>query len=214
MTGQEIITRFELQVSDMTELSSVEELAIANRVYRKICTNRPWEFLKTAATGSALLQDATGYYITMPADFAFFSLNYNSTDNSIGDNGTSQPARIFIGANYQPYTIVNFADRTQYRNHSNIAYLDFANSKIRLLGTPPDTSYYGFDYIKFPAALTTATSPVFPEAYHEAIVFGMAVEDDILQKSPKASSYAPENQAKFDSMIADLAYWNSQLIMN
>ncbi len=46
MIAEEIITNFETQVDDMTELSSVEELTLLNKIYKKICVDRPWEFLK------------------------------------------------------------------------------------------------------------------------------------------------------------------------
>jgi len=209
-TATEIITRFELQVSDITELSTSEELYVLNRVYNKVCGDRPWEFLKTPASGTMSGSGVDGYYITVPDDFAFFSPNYAYTDNAISTQQNAVPVVIFVGSNYSPYKVVNFSDRRQYLGQTGFAYLDLANSKIYFTGTPVSTTY-SFDYIKVPTALTASDTPVIPTRFQDILVFGMAVDDAIIQLSPKATSYAPENQIKYDSMLLDLAYWNSQL---
>lgn len=213
MTGSTIITQFELQVNDVTELSSSEELAILNRVYRNICNQKPWEWLKKSVSGT-MSSDSTSYYITPPADFAYIAENANYTDNSMSDIvGTSSPRVIFIGTSYEPYILINFDTRRQYRNKVGYAYYDVVNNKIRFTGTPVSTTYE-FDYIYTPDDLTTGTSPVFPTRFHEIIVFGMSVENDILQLSEKAKSYAPENQMKYNSYMADLSSWNANLRMD
>lgn len=213
MTGSTIITQFELQVNDITELSSAEELTILNRVYRKVCDEKSWEWLKKSVTGT-MSSDATGYYITPPADFAYISENAQYTDISKGNIiGVSSPRVIFVGTSYEPYILINFDARRQYRNVVGYAYYDVVNNKIRFTGTPVSTTYE-FDYIYTPDDLTTATSPVFPTRFHEIIIFGMAVEDAILQLSDKAKSYAPENQIKYNSYLANLALWNANLRMD
>lgn len=208
-----IITNFELEVSDITELSTSEELYVLNRVYQKVCSARPWEFLKTPATGTMSGSGVDGYYVTMPSDFAFFSPNYSYTDNTLSTQQNSAPVVIFIGTAYTPYKVVNYSDRRQYLGSTGYAYLDYANSKIYFTGTPVSTTY-SFDYIKVPATLTASDTPVIPSRFQDILVYGMAVDDAVIQLSPKATSYAPENQAKYDSMMLDLAYWNSQLQLN
>ena len=214
LTASQIITTFELFVSDVTELSSVEELALLNRVYLKVCSDRPYEFLKTSVTGT-VLNDAIGYYITPPADFAYFIENNQFTDNSIGVYNNAVPKVIFIisGIAYSPYQIINFSDRRQYVNMVGFAYYDTANNIIRFTGTPVTTSYE-FDYIKIPALLALTDTPIFPGRFHEMLAFGMATDNDMLQLSPKASSYAQENNAKLASMKLDMDYWNSMLQNN
>tara|TARA_R110000868_G_scaffold9504_1_gene47155 strand:- start:5580 stop:6218 length:639 start_codon:yes stop_codon:yes gene_type:complete len=209
MTGATIITTFELQVNDVTELSSVEELALANRVYKKICREQPWEFLKKQDAGS-ILTDATGSYITLPADFIAFTENFTYTNNSISVENNAAPKVIFTGTSYTPNQIINWSDRRQYLNSQGYAYVDIANSKIRFTAAPADATYE-FDYYYTPDDLTTATSPVFPADFHNIIVFGMAVENDILQLSEKAKSYAAENQAKYSQYLLDLKYYNANL---
>lgn len=215
MTSQEIITNFELQVSDMTELSSAEELYILNRVYNKVMTSRPWEISKTSSSGTMSGSGVDSMYITLPSDFAYFSPNANVTNNTYEYQGNAAPVVIFIGSGSSrtAYQVVNYSDRVQYLGKTGYAYLDLANSKIMFTGTPISSTYL-FDYIKYPVALTLGTSPVIPSAYHDIFVYGMACEDSVLQLSPKATSYLPENTVKYESMMLDVAYWNSQLLLN
>lgn len=212
-TAAQIITNFELQVSDVTELSSAEELYILNRVYNRVMSSRPWEILKTSVSGTMSGSGTDGMYITLPSDFAFFSPNANYTQNNYEFQGNTAPVVIFVGTNRSPYYVVNYSDRVQYLGKTGFAYLDYANSKIVFTGTPTETTYL-FDYIKVPATLTAGTSPIIPERFQDILVYGMATEDSILQLSPKATSYAAENQGRYESMMQDLAYWNSNLLNN
>ena len=213
-TATEIITTFELLVNDVTELSTSEELSLLNRIYFKICRSRPWEALKTGVSGTMSGSGVDGYYITIPSDFSFFSPNYQYTDNTISTQQNSVPVVIFVGSSYTPYKVVNFSDRRQYLGQTGYAYLDLANNKIVLTGTPTSTAY-SFDYIKVPATLGAGSTPaLIPTDMQDMIAFGMAADNDILQLSPKATSYQAENQGKYDSYMADLAYWNSNLLLN
>lgn len=220
MTGTQIITTFERQVDDVTELSTAEELSLANRVYLRICRDRPWEFLKTPATGSIVLDSTTGlYYITVPSDFSFFCENQNYTQNFIENQSGMAPIAILVGTNYQPYLVVNFSDRRQYRNQSGYCYLDVANGKIWFTGsTAPIALTYEFDYIKVPTAILAGTSPAVPAAIAQpmadAIVYGMATENDVLQLSDKAKSYLKENNAFYEKSMLDMQYYNAKLQVN
>lgn len=213
MIAEEIITAFELQVNDVTELSTSEEFSILNRVYQKVCSERPWEFLKTPASGTMSGSGTDGYYITLPSDFAFFSPNSEWTDNTISPQNNSVPAVIFVGTSYSPYKIVNFSDRRQYLGNTGYAYLDLANSKIVFTGIPVSTTY-SFDYIKVPTTLIAGATPVIPTRFQDILVYGMATQNDVLQLSPLASSYQKQNQDLYDQWMLDMAYWNSQLILN
>lgn len=209
MTGATLITQFELQVDDVTELSSVEELALVNRVYKKICREQPWEFLKKQASGS-ISTDSIGSYITTPTDFVAFTENYNFTNNAQVINNNATPKVIFTGTSYTPNQIVNWSDRRQYRDARGFAYVDIAAGNIYFTAAPADTTYE-FDYYYTPSDLTTATSPVFPADFHQMIAYGMAVENDVLQLSDKAKSYSQENQAKYNQYLLDLKYYNANL---
>ena len=67
LTPADVITKFELQVSDITELSSQEELDLLQNVYEDVCVDRQWEVLKTSISGALTLDPTTGlYYLTLP----------------------------------------------------------------------------------------------------------------------------------------------------
>ena len=210
MTINQIITGFNLQVSDTTELSNSEEFIVANRVYTKICNNRPWEWLKTSIVGT-ILSDATSFYITLPNNFAYVTENNSYTLNNESINNNTAAKVIFVGDNYNPYQLINYSDRRQYRNKIGYVYLDITNNRL-VFTAKPEALTYEFDYIKVPPTLITGDTPIFPARFHDIIVYGMAVDDQIIQLSPKASSYAAENQAKYKSCMDDLIYWNAQLI--
>lgn len=205
MTGQEIITAFELQVSDLTELSSVEELALLNKVYKKVMRLKPWEITKKQASGTL---STTVPYVALPADFAFLTQNNNYTESS---EYAGRPV-VFVGSDYTPYKVVSWSDRRQYRNSSNVCYVDIANLRLYFTVQPTVASSYEFDYHAVPADLATNTSPVFPTDFHPMLVHLMASEDFVLQLSDKAKSYAPENTTKAASYLADMNYWNAQLV--
>jgi len=212
-TATELITTFELQVSDITELSTSEELLILNRINQRVCAQRSWEFLKTSASGTLAGSGADGSYITIPADFSSFSENYLYTDNTVSAQNNAAPKVIFMGANYSPFFLVNYSDRRQYLGTTGYAFLDLANDKIVFTGTP-ELRTYDFDYIKTPPILTAGDTPPMPARFQDILVYGMAAEDSILQLSPKATSYANENRAMYEQYMLDMAYWNAQLQLN
>lgn len=212
-TADQIIKKFELQVNDVTELSSSEELMLLNRVYQRVCDTRPWEFLKTNVTGTMSGSGVDGFYISVPEDFAYLYENYNWTDNSYSTQINQSPIVVFVGSNRAPYYVKNYADRNQYLGSTGYCYYDFTSGKIYFTGTPVSTTY-SLDYIKFPVDLTTATSPVFPARFHDILVYGMATENEVIQLSPKAKSYAPENLNLYNQYLDDLALWNARLILN
>ncbi len=222
MTAQDIITQFELQVSDITELSEVEELMLLNRVYFKVCTDRPWEFSKTNATGTVVYDSVLQqYYIAIPSDFAYFIENNNFTDNSISFDGTANPKTIFVsnGVNsYSPFKIINYDDRQQYYNQSGFAYVNWKTGRIIFTGPVPNTYLsnmaFTFDYVSFPTALGINDTPIFPAAYHPILLYGMASENDIIQLKNKGDSYKAENDAKYNEYLNLMAYWNALQFQN
>jgi len=205
MTGAEIITDFELQVSDLTELSSAEELRILNRVYQKLMADRPWEILKKSHTAT---QSTTVPYISLPSDFAFLVPNKNYTDRSY----YAERPVVYVGANYDPYDVVSWSDRRTVRTDNNKCYIDIVNSRLYFTVQPTTAQSVEFDYASVPSDITLGTSPVFPARFHPILVHLMATQDFILQLSDKAKSYAGENVALANSYLEDMAYWNSNLV--
>lgn len=203
MIASDIITEFELQVSDVTELSTSEELKILNRIYRRVCRKRPWEFLKTFVT-ETILTDATGSYMALPANFSWFIPKTYDIENN------SPLATFSIGSNYSPFQLVDYDDRLSYAGRSGYAYLDRVNSKIYFTGSTPPTGTYTFPYIKSVTDLTAADTPLIPTDFQDILIYGMATENSVLQLSPKATSYAPENRNLYEETLSDLELWDAQ----
>ena len=208
MLTSDIIARFELQVDDSTELSSSEELDLANKIYQQVCSFRPWEFLK-ASCSTAIA--GSGTTIALPSDFAYMATN-QSTDMNVSEDNITAPKGVYVGTNLKFVRMINYGDRRQYANQ-DICYIDPTDSKIHFVTTQTETTQ-SFDYIKVPADLTLATSPIFPARFHDIIVHGMASEDYIIQQFDKARSYANENQAKYTSILKDMGYANAMSTFN
>jgi len=203
MITSQIITSFETYVDDTTELSSDQELTLANKIYRRVLNAKVWEFLKKEFVGTT-----SGATITLPADFMNMLENYGYTDNTIEQGGKY----VFIGPNLTPYKVVNWSDRKQYRNDKQVCYMDIVAGTLNFPQTPDSGLAVSFDYIYKPADLTLLTSPVFPSDFHDIIYHGMAVDDYIIQQFDKARSYASENKSMYDNYLADLSSYNSKLI--
>lgn len=204
MIASEIITKFELQNDDMTDLSSDEELYLLNKIYLKVCTERPWEFLKKEFAGTTT-SDA---FISLPSDFAYLTQNYNYTDSSYE---ASRPV-VFVGSAFSPYQVVSWSDRRQYRDKSGFCYIDIANNRLYFTLAPGTGLAVEFDYSSVPPTLTASDTPLIPSRFVDILYHGMCVEDSVIQQSDKAKSYAQENNQMYKRIFDDMSYWNSQLI--
>jgi hypothetical protein len=215
MTTESIISKFRLYVDDTSELSSSEELALANKIYRRVLADRPWEFLKKTFSGAISYETATGlYYVTLPSDFGNLYQNAQYTHIASTFSDGTAPVVVFVGETLTPYNVVNFSDRRQYRSRGNMAYIDLPNNKLYFTGTPADTSVCEFDYIHVPDDLTLGSTPIFPSRFHDIIYHGMAYDNDIVQRYDKAKSYGKEHLGYYSGLLDDMRMWNSRLIMN
>lgn len=197
MTAQQIIDLFHLIMDDTSDLSTAEELIIANKIYKKLCI-KPYEFLKKEKAGT--LSDSLAY-VDLPADFMMIPDNIVDHDS---------PKKVYVGPGERLYDVINFSDRRNHTNADGYCYIDFANQRL-VFTKQPIAEAYSYDYIYIPADLTISDSPIFPVC-HEIIAHGMAIDSYIIQQYPHAQSYQRENQAMFDSFLTDLDYYNSNLI--
>lgn len=190
MITSDILLRFESQVDDNSELSTDEELALAQEVYDEISNDRPWEWLKTTATGTT---STSVPYIALPADFKELSLN---RDNQ---------SVIFVGSDFAEYRVIPFSSRRDYRNLDGYAYIDVPNQRLYFTLQPTSAKAVEYDYIKRPAALTVSTAPlVTTEQFGKLIAYGMAIKFNNIEQSDKSSSYQKENQLQYYNLLSDL----------
>lgn len=212
VTLDDIIEKFELQVNDLTELSTEEETDLANDKYNVICDDRPWLFLRRPATG-ALAYDSTVsmWYAPVPADFKQFCIDDQYTDNTIEVDNNAEPIAIYVGANKDRYQVINYSDRRRYNSRGGVAYLDPVQNKIYFPVAPSDTSIYDFDYIIIPPDLVDGDDePLFPIRFRILIVYLMAMDNDVLQRSSAANSQAGQNNALYQSRLGDMQLWDAE----
>ncbi len=204
-TKAQIIKRFELYIDDTTELSTQEESDLFDKIYNEVCSDRPWQFLLTEYTG---VTSSSVPYIALPDDFGFLSANNNYTDQSY----PAERPVVFVGTNFDPYKVVSFSDRRQYRNNNNVAYIDIGNSQLVFTKQPTSSVTVEYDYFKTPTALATGESPIFPARFHDVIYHLMCADDFIVQQSDKARSYREENLQRASDYMSNMRYWDAQLI--
>lgn len=194
-TVQDIITKFELYAGDETELSSQEELDLVQKIYSQVLEAGEWEFLKTAFTG---VQSTSVPYIALPDDFIQMMKN----------QGRNQKV-VYVGTNYDPYVVVTFDERRNYRNQKGYCYIDMATSRLYFTKQPESADTVEYDYLAYPAELTTTDALVFPPRYWDVIYFGMLLDNDIIQMSDKARAYEKENIISYQTILQNMRNWNA-----
>jgi hypothetical protein len=205
MTKDAIIAKYRLFIDDTSDLSDQEESDLFDKVYQELMSDRPWEILKVSYAGT---QSTTVPYVALPSDFGYLTQNHNYTQ----DNQYSDRPVVFVGTNYDPYSVINFSDRRQYRNQSGYAYIDIVNSRLYFTKQPTTANAIEYDYCKVPAALTGSGSPVFPARFHDILYHLMVTDGFIIQQSEKAKSYAGENMERAEQIKQQMAFWNAQLV--
>lgn len=205
MTKSEIITKAQLYLDDMSELSSQEFSDLFDKMYRKVNSDRPWEGTKAEFSGTTT---AGTDYVALPSDFLFLVQNRNYTDASYE---AVRPV-VFRGTSYAPYEVVSWSDRRQYRNSEGYAYIDIGTSRLYFTKTPTVSELVEYDYHKQMTALTDNDSPWFPAEYHDVLYHMMVSDDYVIQQSDKAKSYKSENDKMAKDYMEGLAYWNANLV--
>ncbi len=195
LTGQQIIDRFELYTDDTTDLSSDEELIVANDKLRLIYMEQPWEFLRRKKTGTI----GSDGKISPPADFDELMENYSE------DPTISEPLLkvVFIGSSKNPYFVVPMGQRNA-NQYSNVCWIDPTDGKINFVQSPGAGASYEYDYKTSPDDITVDTSPALPADYHPMIIFSMLIDEEIIKKSEKARSNMQDNAVQYQRYLKNL----------
>jgi hypothetical protein len=204
LTKAQIITKAELYLDDMSELSTAEFGDLFNKMYNKINVSRPWEGTKREHSTTTDGND----YIILPSDFLHLTENHNHT----GSSYAAEFPVVFLDTTYTPIKVVSWSDRRQYRNSGSHAYIDIVNSRLYFTKTPDSGKAVEFDYFAQMPTLELAEYPWFPAEFHDAIYHYMVSDDFMIQQSDKAKSYANENRAAADKIMEQMVMWNSRLV--
>ena len=192
MTGEDIISLFNLLVDDSTELSSAEELDLLNASYQEVCDDRPWEFLKTEFSGTT---DGTTV-LALPSNFSYFI--------EMNDDGEK-----IIWVDGHSYLLINFSQRRQYKDQTGIAY--FNGTNLYFIEAPSTGLEVLGDYIKTPDDLTIATSPIFKASFHKMLAYKMAISDFIVQANLSDNNSIENNTALYRDYLSRMQYHNARL---
>ena len=201
MTKQQIIDKFFLYLDDMSELSTSEAGDLFDKQYRKINSDRPWEGTKKEHTATV-----SGETTPLPSDFLYLTANNNYTDSS---ELAGRPV-VFVGSTPRPFTVVSFSDRRQYRNKTNVCWIDIAGNNL-VFASPVSSQPIEYDYHSSMPQLGMSDSPWFPE-FHDIVYHAMCIDDFIINQSEKAKSYQEEHTVQYQDYLKRMAYWNSRLI--
>lgn len=197
MTGQDIINKFEMHTDDTTELSSQEELELANAKLRFIYDLQAWEFLRKNKTGTVA---AAG--IVVPTDFLHCMVNYSEDMTS----NLPDTAVVYLGGN--PYKLIPMGMRNS-SPITNVCWYNPSNRTIEFKENMAGQSYE-FDYKYLPDDITVSTEPVLPTS-HYIVVYAMLIDDDVIQKTDKARSNIVENTNAYGQQLSNLKSYNSKL---
>lgn len=203
-TVADIIKDFELFLDDTTELSTAEEIRLAEKHSQRIANLLPWEILKKSYASGGVVSSTTD---ALPTRFAYVTQNDNYSEN--GEYGTGPV--IYIGSDYSPWQVVSWSDRRNYRDRKGYAFVDIANSNMVFSEAPNDTVEY--DYIEYPATLTATTDTIWiPDRFTPILYHSMCADDFVIQQSEKARSYRDEHLNNYKMYENDMRSWNYNLV--
>jgi hypothetical protein len=195
LTGQQIIDKFETYTDDTTDLSSDEEIILANDKLKLIYMEQPWEFLRRKKTGTTEIDGK----ITLGSDFDEFMENF-CDDPTYGEPTMKV---IYIGSQKAPYLVVPMGQRNA-NNFSNVCWIDPSDGKVNFSQNPGAGAPYEFDYKLAPDDITVSTYPKLPAEYHPMVVFLMLIDEEIIKKNEKARSIMDDCAVQYQKYLKNL----------
>jgi hypothetical protein len=199
MLTSDILLRYALQTDDASELSSTEQLALAQEVYDEIQDDRDWEWLRATATGTT---STTVSYVALPADFK--KILPNKDNKSI----------VFVGTDYQEYVVIPMSSRHDYRNMDGFCYIDIPNQRLVFILQPTSARTIEYDYVKRAVALTPSTSPLVDTTqFNNLIAYGMARKFVNIEQQDKSGggSYQREFEKEYDRILSDFRLVDAEI---
>ena len=202
-TVAEIIQDFSLFMDDTTELSTAEEIRLAEKHSQRIANQYPWLKLRQEATGTV-----SSASIAWPTRFDYIAENYNTTEM----NDYGEGPKVLIGTDLAPYKVVSYEDRKRYENQSGRCYVDPVNETIVFTDSSADGKAYSFDHQQYPATLTATTDTIWiPDRFAPVLYHSMCGDDFVIQQSEKARSYRDEHLNNAKMWLNEMRMWDARL---
>lgn len=185
MNGETIIERFDEIIDD--SVSAALALMLANIVIHAIEDEIEMPWLKAYDESKSASSGDT--YLTMkalPADF-------------------SHPLKVTLGTDYQPIEMIDFIEREVHRDSAYKWYIDWANEEYAICGNKQTSQTIKMFYFKFTDDITLATSPGWPDRFHNMIPFGMAaIQQGSMDPDTISVRQMRENSKEFNYAVGVL----------
>lgn len=193
MTGDEVIEKFHNYVDD--ELDPDLELQLVNDAKDEIEAERVWEMLKALdSTQTVTAGQTQSTTRALPTRFAL-------------------PIALYVGDDYEPYTLINFEDQLHHRSNGRAYFIDMANNTYALTGTVGKTATINFFHTKYSADITNNTSWTFPERFHGLLPIKMAKLYYAIDGGEKSRAWDDRWDAEYATKYNTLMLWDAQLKM-
>lgn len=187
MTGADIYALFKVHLDGEEFNSDTDALLAMNTAYRKILSERDWEFLKKSSA--------------QPRGF--------STLSTITDLSYVRGVWAVIGTQKNAKMPLS---KTTYDNRFDENYdyyIDYASGTFNYIASSEPSTWlsYIIDYKYKPADLTMTTSPVWPEEYHALLAYEMI---KAYKEADATFDFYKETSGRYEDMRSGLTLWNEE----
>lgn len=188
MTGTSIKTMAE-NILDGDTIDEVFFYNVLNSVKDQIEDSRPWMFLRKLDTS---VSAAIGTPIALPTDWRM-------------------TWKLYVGQD-QLYTQIPFDQLHMYRNEVNRFVVDVASGTYTLLGNLGTSASVYHYYIKTTDDVTSATSPVWPDRFHQLLAYYVAGYVQMgVDSDDMFARMSPENKMQAQMLLSSMERWDSNL---
>ena len=192
LVGSQIITKFRNYVND--SLEGDFEYQLLNDAKNEIEQLAMWEVLKYMDSSQTVTAGDT-----------------SSTTHALPSNFNS-PLSLFVGTEYQPYTLVSFEDQRIWRDYTRGWFINAAGSTYALTGTAGATNTIYLLHTKFSDDIAAATSwSAFPARFHDIIPLYMARMYYTANSGEKGRSWDDRLEKYYMDTLNQMKMWDFNL---
>jgi len=192
MTGSQIITKFRNLVND--QLEGDFEYQLLNDAKNEIEQLATWEVLKYMDSSQTATQGQT-----------------SSTTHALPSNFNA-PIALYVGSDYQPYTLVAFEDQRLYRDFTRGWFINSASSTYSLTGTVGATNTIYLLHTKYSDDIAAGTTwAAFPARFHDILALHMARMYYTANSGEKARSWDDRLEKYYTGTLNQMRMWDFNL---